>query len=125
MDELQISSERRGELAVITVDGDLDIVSSRRLDEELTSARRASSGIVLDLSAVTFMDTSTLAIIVGHWKKLTARGGTLVLAGARYRYVKTLWITGLAERLPLFETVEDALAAAVQADPDQAARPGG
>jgi hypothetical protein len=47
-------------------------------------------------------------VIVDHWKKATAAGSTLVLAGARYRYTKTLWITGLAHRLPLYDTVEEA-----------------
>ena len=50
-----------------------------------------------------------LAVIVGHWKKLEAAGGTLALAGARYRYTKTLWITGLADKLTLYETVAEAL----------------
>ena len=63
------------------------------------------------------MDTSSLAVIVGHWKRLQAAGGTLVLAGARYRHTKTLWITGLADRLPLFDTVDQALAAEGQAAP--------
>ena len=57
------------------------------------------------------MDTGSLAVIVGHWKQLTAAGGTLVLAGARYRYTKTLWITGLADRLPLYDSVDEAIAA--------------
>jgi anti-sigma B factor antagonist len=57
-------------------------------------------------------------VIVGHWKQLTAAGGTLILAGARYRYTKTLWITGLAERLPLYDTVEEALAAGSEAGGD-------
>jgi anti-anti-sigma regulatory factor len=63
------------------------------------------------------MDTSALAVIVGHWKKLESAGGTLALAGARYRYTKTLWITGLADRLSLFDTVDAALAASA-AGPD-------
>jgi anti-anti-sigma regulatory factor len=61
------------------------------------------------------MDTSALAVIVGHWKKLRAEGGTLILAGARYRYTKSLWITGLADRLPLYDTAELAIAAEEQA----------
>ena len=96
---------------VVAAVGDLDIVTSPQLDSCLTEARRDSSSVILDLSAVDFMDTSSLAVIVGHWKKLTARGGTLALAGARYRYTKTLWITGLADRLPMFETVPEAVAA--------------
>ena len=111
MAELRLSSERRGNSLVVAIGGELDIVTSRQLDEHLTRARREHRRIVLDLSAVEFMDTSSLAVIVGHWKRLQAAGGTLVLASARYRYTKTLWITGLAERLPLYDSVEAALAA--------------
>lgn len=109
--ELRLSSESRGESAIIVVGGELDIVTSRQLDEHLTRARRTHNWIVLDLAAVDFMDTSSLAVIVGHWKRLQAAGGVLALAGARYRHTKTLWITGLADRLPLYDTVEAALAA--------------
>jgi len=114
--ELRLSSERRGGSLIVVVGGELDIVTIRRLDEHLTRARRKDGRIVLDLSAVEFMDTSSLAVIVGHWKRLLAVGGTLVLAGARYRYTKTLWITGLAERLPMYDTVDEAVAAGPQGD---------
>ena len=117
MAELRLSSERRGDSLVVAVGGELDIVTSRELDEHLTRARRESRRIILDLTAVDFMDTSSLAVIVGHWKQLQAAGGTLALAGARYRYTKTLWITGLADRLPRFDNVEEALAAEGQAAP--------
>jgi anti-sigma B factor antagonist len=108
---LRLSSEQRGDSMVVAVGGELDLVTSRELDEQLTRARRERSKIVLDLTAVEFMDTSSLAVIVGHWKRLQSAGGSLLLAGARYRYTKTLWITGLADRLPMYDTVELALAA--------------
>jgi anti-sigma B factor antagonist len=111
VDALELSSYREADVTVVAASGDLDIVTSPRLDGSLTEARRATGNVILDLSAVDFMDTSCLAVIVGHWKKLAARGGMLALAGARYRYTKTLWITGLADRLPMFETVAEAVAA--------------
>jgi anti-sigma B factor antagonist len=117
--ELRLSSEPRGDSMVVAVGGELDILTSRQLDEHLTRARRQHRRIVLDLAGVEFMDTSSLAVIVGHWKWLQAAGGMLVLAGARYRYTKTLWITGLADRLPLYDSVDEAVAAAA-ADPAQA-----
>jgi anti-sigma B factor antagonist len=113
--ELRLSSGRRGDCMIVTVGGELDIVTSRQLDEHLTSARRKQRWIVLDLSEVDFMDTSSLAVIVGHWKRLQAAGGVLALAGARYRHTKTLWITGLAERLPMYDTVDEAIAAGMPA----------
>jgi len=117
VDALELSSYREADVTVVAATGDLDIVTSPRLDGRLTEARRASGNVILDLSTVDFMDTSCLAVIVGHWKKLAARGGMLALAGARYRYTKTLWITGLADRLPMFETVAEAVAACSAAAP--------
>jgi len=40
-----------------------------------------------------------------------AAGGSLALAGARFQYTRTLWITGLADRIPMYDTVEQAIAA--------------
>ena len=111
MEGIRISSERRDGFAVVAVSGELDIVTSRRFDDCLAEVRRDDDHIIIDLSAVDFMDTGSLAVIVGHWKQVTAAGGTLALAGARYRYTKTLWITGLADRLPMYDSVDAAVAA--------------
>lgn len=111
MEEAWLSSESRGGCAVITIRGDLDVVTSPQLDESLTAAEADHRHIILDLTQVDFLDTSALAVIVGHWKKAEAAGGTLALAGARYRYTKTLWITGLADKLTLYENVDEGLLA--------------
>ena len=100
---------------VITVRGDLDIVTSPELDQRLTDVEGTYKRIIIDLSGVDFLDTSALAVIVGHWKRVEAAGGMLGLAGARYRYTKTLWITGLADRLSLYESVDHGLTAQAEA----------
>jgi anti-sigma B factor antagonist len=123
VDTLRISSRRIDDVVVVAAGGDLDIVTSPQLDATLAEARRGSAAVVLDLSAADFMDTSSLAVIVGHWKKLTARGGVLALAGARYRYTKTLWITGLADRLPMFDSVAEAVAACAGREAADGAQP--
>jgi anti-anti-sigma factor len=125
LEGLRLSTAQRGDSVIVTADGDLDIVTSGEFDECLAQARRASSHVIIDLAAVDFLDTSSLAVIVGHWKKLVACGGTLALAGARYRYTKALWITGLADRLPNYESVEQALGAILPPAPAAVAGDGG
>jgi len=129
VEEAWLSSQSRGDCMVITIRGDLDIVTSPQLDESLSAAESTHTRIILDLSEVDFLDTSALAVIVGHWKKAEAAGGTLALAGARYRYTKTLWITGLADKLTMYETVDEGVlaqaGAADQAKSSGQAKPGG
>ena len=112
MAELRLSIESGDGYAVVTVGGELDVVCSQRFDDCLTEASGGSDRVILDLSGVDFMDTTALAVIVGHWRRQVAAGGMLLLAGARYRYTKALWITGLADRLPMYADVGEALAAA-------------
>lgn len=111
MAELRLSAERRDGSLAVTIGGDLDLVTSAQFDEYLKDARRETSWIILDLAGVNFMDTNALAVIVNHWKRVEAKGGTLALVGARRQYTRALWITGLASRLPMYDTVEQAVAA--------------
>jgi anti-anti-sigma factor len=110
--EPRFSMESHGASVVVSVQGELDITSSQRFDDCLSEAAAASDQVILDMSAVDFMDTTALAVIVTHWRRQTEEGGVFLLAGARYRYIKALWITGLADRLPMYDTVDEALAAA-------------
>ncbi len=121
MAELRFSMEPHGASVVASVWGELDIVSSQRFDDFLAEAAATSDRVILDLSGVDFMDTTALAVIVGHWRRQVEAGGLFLLAGARYRYTKVLWITGLADRLPMYDTVDEALAAAQTRQPEPGA----
>ncbi len=110
--ELRFSMEPHGASVVVSVQGELDLTSSQRFDDCLSEAAETIDRVILDMTGVDFMDTTALAVIVGHWRRRVAAGGLFFLAGARYRYTKALWITGLADRLPMYDTVDEALAAA-------------
>jgi anti-anti-sigma factor len=122
--ELRFSIESRGASAVVSVQGELDVTSSQRFDDCLSEAAADSDQVILDMSEVDFMDTTALAVIVAHWRRAADEGGRFLLAGARYRYTKALWITGLADRLPMYDTVEDALAALAETGSGTADGPG-
>lgn len=111
MAELRFSIEPHGASVVVSVQGELDVTSSQRFDDCLSDAAALSDQVILDMSEVDFMDTTALAVIVTHWRRQAEEGGAFLLAGARYRYTKALWITGLADRLPMHDTVDEALAA--------------
>ncbi len=112
MAEVSFSVEAADACVVVTASGELDVTCSQRFDDSLAEASATSDRVILDLSGVDFMDTTALAVIVGYWRRQVEAGGMFLLAGARYRYTKALWITGLADRLPMHDTVGEALEAA-------------
>jgi anti-anti-sigma factor len=122
--ELRFSIEPRGASMVVSVQGELDVTSSQRFDDCLSEAAAQSDQVILDMSEVDFMDTTALSVIVAHWRRQTEEGGQLLLAGARYRNTKALWITGLADRLPMYDTVDEALAAQAETGSGAADGPG-
>ncbi len=122
MAEPRFSVESHDACVVVAVHGELDVTSSQQLDDCLAEAGTGSNRVILDLSGVDFMDTTALAVIVGHWRRQVEEDGMFLLAGARYRYTKALWITGLADRLPMYDNLDEALTAA---RPDPGAAEGG
>jgi anti-sigma B factor antagonist len=110
---LELSSTRHGDRTVVAVEGELDIVSRTQFTAHLDGViREHGRKIILDFSGLSFIDTSALSTVVAYWKRLSStEDGMLLLAGAEYTTARVLWITGLAQRLPMYDDVESALAA--------------
>ena len=95
---------------VITITGDLDIVSAPRLREEMLDAiSNGGTRLILDLTTTTFIDSTGIGVIVGAHKRLTAQGGALRIATESRAILEPLRITGLHRVLPCYPSVEAAL----------------
>jgi anti-anti-sigma factor len=105
-----LSVSSRENCTIATISGDLDIASGPALREELfhllgTEVNR----IVVDLSAVTFCDSSGLAVLIGVGRRAWLLGGWLRLAAPAPPVTAILRLTGLDLQFELFESVQAAL----------------
>jgi anti-sigma B factor antagonist len=66
--------------------------------------------VVLDLADVTFVDSTTLAILVRYNARFGSLGGDLVIVSDDRRVLRTFEITGLAKMF----RIQDRLAEAVE-----------
>lgn len=112
MASLRLGSDERDGWTVVSITGELDVTTRSELDMYLVALPSATTPpkIVVDLSRVDFMDTSALTTLMRHWKRVTANGGELRLAGANYRNARVLWITGIARKIGMFDDVTAAVA---------------
>jgi stage II sporulation protein AA (anti-sigma F factor antagonist) len=99
-------------IAVVHVDGILDATTREQFADYLdATTEEHGSDLILDLGGVTFMDSRALGLIVHHWQLSTEAGGRFALVGVHYPSSKVMWVTGLAQRLPIYETLDEAATA--------------
>lgn len=79
----------------IVLSGVLDLALRATLAEQLQQAAALSSEIVLDMTAVTHMDSSAITSLIGLHRRLEAQGHGLTLRMRRNAALRLLEITGL------------------------------
>jgi anti-sigma B factor antagonist len=112
--EVQFSmaeTERQGTL-VLRVEGEVDVSTAPELRQRLLSlADRGHTLAVVDLSAVSFVDSTALGVLVSGVKRLRAAGGDLRLVITEPRVSKVFEITGLTEVFHIYPTADEAVRA--------------
>jgi anti-anti-sigma factor len=82
---------------VIAVAGEIDLATAPDLSRRVLEHRERD--VVLDLSEVTFLDSSGISALVHAQQSLLASGHTLRTTGERDHVLKVLQIAGLADIL--------------------------
>ena len=101
------------EVAVIEVAGELDLHSAPTLRAEAVRIveEAQTPRIIVDLSGVTFLDSTGVGVLVGALKRAREAGGDVYFCSCSARVQRVFEITGLVGALPLFSTREAALEA--------------
>jgi anti-sigma B factor antagonist len=86
---------------VVKVSGELDIHTCDRLVHTAGELVDRGGRLVLDLSELTFCDSTGLAGLVRLHKRADAAGGTLVLRAPVTRMRDLLTLTGLTRLFPI------------------------
>ena len=97
---------------VLGVAGDLDQHTSPRLRAALDDLTLApGDGAVIDLSALTFCDSTGISILVSAYHQAKGAGARLALAGLDADISHVFKIMGLDRVLSLYATADEAIAA--------------
>lgn len=105
-------SARHPHVAVLSASGEIDCLASPQLRTRLLAQAQAGRRrIVLDLSAVTFIDSTAIGAIVSAAQRLSEDGGSLTVVCGEHnaRVGRILDITGVAEMIVLRHSLHEAL----------------
>ena len=107
-----IKTEQLGDDAyVISLAGEVDLYTAPEFKERMVELiESGKKQIVVDLSKATFIDSTTLGVLVGGVKRLRPAGGQLALVCTDENITKIFEITGLDRVFTIYPTRDEALA---------------
>ena len=96
---------------VLAVTGEIDLFTAPEFKQRMSALIDAGrSRIVVDLTQTTFIDSSSLGVLIGAHRRLKLRGGALLVVCDSEAIAKTFKITGLDGVFTLAASVDEALA---------------
>jgi anti-sigma B factor antagonist len=99
------------ETQIIELGGEIDLYTAPEFKERLVALiEDGKKRIVVDLSSATFIDSTTLGVLVGGVKRLRPTGGSLALVCTDQNITKIFEITGLDRVFPIHASRDEALA---------------
>jgi anti-sigma B factor antagonist len=98
------------DMQVFELIGSLDIATSPTVRAALTSAsERGSHRLIVDLTAVDFLDSTGLGALIGGQRRAKEFGGEVRLVAKEGQILRLLRITGLLKVFAVYPTLEDAV----------------
>lgn len=94
---LQIEMEQHRKALIVRLKGELDHHTAElvkaRMEEAIDNG--GSRHMILSLRDLSFMDSSGLGVILGRYKKITAKGGKLVVCDVNSSLLRLFEMSGL------------------------------
>ena len=106
-----IKTEQLSDTAyVISLAGEVDLYTAPEFKQQLLEViAQGASNVIVDFSNTTFIDSTTLGVLVGGVKRLRVNDGQLTLVCTDRNITKIFEITGLDRVFTIYPTRNEAL----------------
>ena len=108
MNTMNIEINQANSCIEVLVSGEIDVYTAPRLKEVVYPlANQDKVEVVINLSGVSFMDSTGLGVLVGLFKTVKLHNGQFKIIGLSNRLKRLFDITGLAEIIQISSIAKD------------------
>jgi anti-sigma B factor antagonist len=105
-----IKTEQVDDAYVIALAGEVDLYTAPEFKQQLLDViAKGGKEVIVDFSDTTFIDSTTLGVLVGGVKRLRTNDGQLSLVCSDRNITKIFEITGLDRVFTIYQTRDEAL----------------
>ncbi|MFN2560746.1 MAG: STAS domain-containing protein [Jatrophihabitans sp.] len=109
--DISVSQTTAGDVPIVAVSGEVDVYSAPALKDNITEILQSGvTTLIVDLSAVAFLDSTGLGALVEARAATSDAGGSMPLVCSQERILKLFTITGLDGVFTIYPSIGDAVA---------------
>ena len=107
---IEFSNEK--DALIMKIDGEIDhrYAISIRNEADRKIVTYPDKRLIMDLSGVTFVDSSVIGVIIGRYKLVKSFGGSVLIVASDKAVVRLLDMAGIRKIIPIYYTLADAIA---------------
>lgn len=107
-----LQSLRDGDRLIVRIQGELDHCCAQRIRRDLDALLmdRTVRTLILDFSALTFMDSSGIGVVLGRYRMLRDRGGQMAVYGMDAQVSRLFRMSGLDKIIRQLDKQQEARA---------------
>jgi anti-sigma B factor antagonist len=98
------------ETHIVSVTGEIDLFTAPEFKQRVSAPiDEGRTRVIVDLTDTTFIDSSSLGVLIGAHRRLRRLEGSLVIVVSNDAIIKTFRITGLDGVFTMVPTLDEAL----------------
>jgi anti-anti-sigma factor len=91
----KIETSQDGDTAVVRLTGELDLAGEEHLDSTVEGLEQSAGRVVVDLTEITFIDSSGLRALLRLWKRSQLNGHDFAVVAGSEQVRRTMSLTGV------------------------------
>jgi anti-sigma B factor antagonist len=108
---MKIDVKTAGGVSVVAVQGTIDGNTAPRAQDEILPLIQAGCKLLMDMSAVDYMSSAGLRMMLMLYRRVSGTGGRIVLSGVSEEIKDTMELTGFLDFFTTTDTAESGIAA--------------
>ena len=106
-----IKFSKKEDKLIVLLKGELDHHSAEEVRSKLDDfiEKEKLNFMIMDFSKVSFMDSSGIGVVIGRYKKLIQRQGTLSVINVNGNVKRVFELSGLFKIINVYDSLEQAL----------------
>ncbi len=108
---MYIKFDKSNEILIATLIGELDHHSSEEVRNKIDYRldNEDIKKLILNFSGVTFMDSSGIGVVIGRYKKISMKNGSVSVVAVNSRIKKIFELSGMYKIINEYDTLEEAI----------------